>query len=87
MSLFSEYIIGSKDENLLTSNDNESFFLIQLHNKCNSVSRMPNWFFYELKLKNTAPSFTDTAIPDIIVCPVRAPCGVPFIITGPPGQV
>lgn len=26
MSLFSEYIIGSKDENLLTSNDNESFF-------------------------------------------------------------
>lgn len=42
MSLFSEYIIGSEDEYLLTSNDNESFFLIQLHNKCNSVSRMPN---------------------------------------------
>lgn len=88
MFLFSEYIIGSNDEHLLTSCDNN------FNKKCNFMTNVMaclkcpiEFSVYELKLNNTAPSFTDTAIPDTIVCPIRDPCGVPFIVTGPPGQM
>ncbi|XP_062599658.1 uncharacterized protein LOC134261214, partial [Saccostrea cucullata] len=39
------------------------------------------------KQNNTAPVFTDTAIPEVIQCSIGTPCGVPLIVTGPPGDI
>ncbi|XP_061173643.1 uncharacterized protein LOC133182814 [Saccostrea echinata] len=39
------------------------------------------------KPNNTAPIFTNTAIPDVIQCSISTPCGVPLIVTGPPGDI
>nr|XP_022330163.1 uncharacterized protein LOC111128690 [Crassostrea virginica] len=37
-------------------------------------------------ISSTTPSFTDAAIPDIIQCSIKTPCGFPFIMSGPPGH-
>ncbi|XP_062609485.1 mucin-2-like, partial [Saccostrea cucullata] len=39
------------------------------------------------KQNNTVPVFTDTAIPEVIQCSIGTPCGVPLIVTGPPGDI
>lgn len=31
--------------------------------------------------------FTDTAIPNVIQCPINSTCGIPLIISGPPGYM
>lgn len=31
--------------------------------------------------------FTDTAIPNVIQCPINSTCGIPLIISGPPGDM